>query len=81
MLDLWFRQLPKAEQEERKRFIQSNKKVLDLLDEILYNISIEESKSSKEDYDSPSWAYRQAHKNGELAMIDKIRKIIQIKEI
>jgi hypothetical protein len=29
-------------------------------------------------YDTPNWAYRQAHKNGQRAMLEKIRKIISL---
>lgn len=81
MLNQWFKHLPKAEQEERKRFIQENSKVLDILDEILYNVSIEVEKSRIVDYDNPAWAFKQAHTNGDLERIDKIRKLIKIKEI
>lgn len=81
MQDRWFRHLPKEHQAERKSFIQANKKVLDFLDEILYNMSIDEVKSSLTDYDCPSWAYKQAHINGTIAAIDKIRTLIKLKEI
>jgi hypothetical protein len=81
MQDRWFRHLPKEQQAERKSFIQANKKVLDFLDEILYNMSIDEDKSSPTDYDCPSWAYKQAHVNGFKDALDKVRKLIHIKEI
>lgn len=77
----WYQHLPKDQQEERKALVRGSKKVLDFLDEILYNISIDEAKSSQTDYDCPSWAYKQAHINGVQAALDKVRKLIQIKEI
>ncbi len=81
MQDKWYRHLPKDQQEERKNLVKSNKIVLDFLGEILYNMSIDEDKTSSLDYDCPSWAYKQAHINGFKDALDKVRKLIHIKEI
>lgn len=57
----WFSHLPKPDQEYFKNAVLSSQKVLDRLHQIVYTMSIVESAS---DYDSPSWAYKQADTNG-----------------
>lgn len=75
----WFSSLPRAEQEQRKKFIESNEKVLDIAREIVYNM-IMESRTSFKDYDSPSWAYKQADNNGYVRALEDVHKLLTIKE-
>lgn len=52
------------EKEEIKLFLQNNKLVLDKLKEIVYNIHNSKLKCQEVDYNSASWAYKQADTNG-----------------
>lgn len=74
----WFSNLPKNQQDDRKVLIENSEKVLDILQEIVYNMSIVESKSVNTDYDSPSWAFKQAHSNGKL---DAYREVISLLKV
>ena len=62
MKTIWFMDLPKDEQEGFKREVKSAKNVLDKLEQIVQN-KIKEIVITN-DYDSPSWAYKQADRNG-----------------
>jgi len=74
----WFRGLKTDEVEERKSFLLSNQKVLDILKEIVYNIRISCENVSETDYDSPSWSHKQAHHNGEVASLKRIERLITL---
>lgn len=50
--------------------------VLDKLYKICYNRSVELKKVNKTDYDSPSWAHKQAHLNGQLEELELILSLI-----
>lgn len=73
----WFQDLPKPEQDRFKQEVLNSKKVLDKLKELCYNLRVE-SKST--DYDSPSWAFKQADQNGYNRALDDVIKILTIKE-
>lgn len=61
----WFSHLPnKNSQEEFKKLVLSSQKVLDRLKDICYNTIQDGVKTHETDYESPSWAYRQADQNG-----------------
>lgn len=83
MQQVWFNKLPKAEQERRKELVKSSKFILDILDEILYNKSIEvgNTEFDPSQYQSPSWAYMQADRNGYQRALRDVRKILDIKGI
>lgn len=76
----WFSNLPKADQEDRKKFVLSNAKVLDILSQIVYNMSIVESKPSNKDYDSPNWAYKQAHQNGKVEALNEVLRLLKVSD-
>lgn len=71
----WFNHLPKDEQEQFKQQVHGCKKVLDRLGEICYTMRVE-SKST--DYDSPSWAFKQADANGYNRAIEDIVKFLDV---
>jgi len=79
MKSKWFQHL--QDPKERKNFkdgVANSKFVLDRLKEICYN-SIEESgKSSKNDYDKPSWAYYHADRLGYIRALKEIIELLQI---
>lgn len=73
---IWVKDL--KNEEERTKFketVLNSQKVLDKLREIVYNMSIDRERVKSTDYDSPSWAYKQAHLNGEQ---EAYRKVIEI---
>ena len=60
MQSRWFSHLSSKEQEEFKKLVSGSHKVLDRLREICYNTIKNGVTAPKADYDSPSWAYKQA---------------------
>ena len=78
MQTLWFQHLPRAEQEEFKKLVLGSKKVLDRLKEICYNTTHNEVVTHVVDYESPSWAYKQADRNGYLRAYDEIFKLCDL---
>lgn len=76
MKTIWFMDLPKDEQEGFKKEVKSAKNVLDKLEQIV-------QKKIKEivvldDYDSPSWAYKQADRNGYNRALTEIINILHL---
>jgi len=79
--DIWLRDAKTPqEREEIKNSLLSEQKVLDKLREILYNMQVSKEASVLADYDTPSWSHKQAHLNGEAAMLRKIIDIVTIRE-
>jgi hypothetical protein len=68
--------LPKDEQEGFKREVKSAKNVLDKLEQIVQN-RIKEIVITN-DYDSPSWAYKQADRNGYNRALTEIINILHL---
>lgn len=64
----------KAEREEITKTLKSYKPAFDALKEHL------SEKPTHPGYDSPSWAYKQAHQNGYNEAIRDVLKLIDIKE-
>ena len=67
--------------DERIKFensLRSAKTVLDRLTDILneYEKSLDRSETSVEIYDLPNWDYRQAHKNGYRACLNRIKELV-----
>lgn len=59
----WLANLKDPDRSNLEELILGNTKVLDRLSEICYNM-LKSGDASKDDYDSPSWAYKQADKLG-----------------
>jgi hypothetical protein len=68
--------LPKDEQEGFKKEVKSAKSVLDKLEQIV-NSKIKEIVITN-DYDSPSWAYKQADRNGYNRALTEIINILHL---
>lgn len=73
----WFSHLPKPEQENFKRAVLSSEKVLDRAREIVYNMIKVESLA---DYDSPSWAFKQADLNGYNRALRDVAALLNISD-
>jgi hypothetical protein len=77
MQSAWLNGTKDQERENLKNYIISNKKMLDILNKILYNM-YREVENSSYDYDSPSWAHKQAHINGVKETLNKIMKLCEV---
>ena len=78
---LWLSHLKDSkEREEYKNKLLASRFLLDKLHEIVYNIVKMETRPSTKDYDSPSWAYLQAHQNGRLEAFEEILKLLSISD-
>lgn len=81
MKSIWFSHLKtKDEQEEFKKNVLGSKIVLDKLADIVYNKIKSQERSTVADYDSPSWAYRQADKVGYSRALEEIISILTMDE-
>jgi hypothetical protein len=76
----WFAGIPRDEKRKREELVLSNKILLDILAEMLYNMQEKKKDTVLGDYDSPSWSHKQAHLNGEIEAIKQIIEIVTIKE-
>jgi hypothetical protein len=76
MKTIWFMDFPKDEQDGFKREVKSAKNVLDKLEQIVQN-RIKQIVIT-DDYDSPSWAYKQADRNGYNRALTEIINILHL---
>jgi len=74
----WFNHLPKAEQEDFKKLVLSSSKVLDRLKDLCYNTIQDGVKTRVTDYESPSWAYREADRNGYLRAYQELLELLTL---
>lgn len=77
---VWFQGLPKAEQENFKKLLLSSKKVLDKAAEICYNKYESGVVTSQQDYSDPSWAYKQADRNGYLRAYKEMAELFTLSD-
>jgi hypothetical protein len=75
MKTIWFMDLPKDQQEGFKRQVSSAKDVLEKLEEIVKTKMKEVVLS--EDYNNPSWAYKQADRNGYNRALTEVLNILK----
>ena len=75
MKTIWFMDLPKDQQDGFKRQVSSAKDVLEKLEEIVKTKMKEVVLS--EDYDNPSWAYKQADRNGSNRALTEVLNILK----
>lgn len=77
----WFKHLKtKEEQEKFKEVVNSSTLILDRLREIVYNRYKNGNSISIDDYDSPSWAYKQADRLGEQRAYEFILSLLNIEQ-
>ena len=76
----WLKNLEGKERDELQKSIRSSKIMLDKLSEIVYTISESRNSPKASDYDSPSWAYLQAHNNGYLEACRHFQTLLDLKE-
>jgi hypothetical protein len=78
---IWTKNL--KDPEVKKRFestLWGSKPVLDRLSQLLSEeeAELDRTEISAEAYDNPNWSYKQAHKNGQRAMLRKIQNLINL---
>jgi hypothetical protein len=81
MISKWTSHLKTPEEKERFRnSVLGSKAVLARLQDIIKEIETEQDQIERDVrvYDTPSWAYRQAHLNGFRDCLSKINKVITI---
>lgn len=69
-----------AERTKRAQIVKESEIILDILAKICYNITSEQEKIAVGDYESPSWAYKQADRNGYLRAYQEITKMCEQKD-
>ena len=74
----WFSHLPSSEQEEFKKLVLGSQKVLDKLKQLCYNTIQNGVLPSSQDYDNPSWAYKQADRNGYLRAHQELYDLLNV---
>jgi hypothetical protein len=81
MKDIWTRHLSTPEDKEqfRKSISRQTVKRLDDIVGILLN-DLEKSEISPKNYDTPNWAYKQAHSNGYKQAMSTIKSILDLGE-
>lgn len=75
MKTIWFMDLPKDQQDGFKKQVNSAKDVLEKLELIIQGKMKEVTLS--EDYDNPSWAYKQADRNGYNRALTEVLNILK----
>ncbi len=76
----WTQGLQGQEKADVEALVKSNTILLDRLTKILYNMQVSREQSVLGDYDTPSWSHKQAHLNGESAVIKKLLDILEVRE-
>jgi hypothetical protein len=75
----WFRKI--SNQEDKKATEQAIRQaggVLEILKDLLETRLRSISKTNEDDYDSPSWAYLQAHKNGRIQDLEYVIRLLTL---
>jgi hypothetical protein len=73
----WTKHLSKEDKEDFEAYIRNSTQIVERLRNILdsYELQTMDSQADEKSYDSPSWEYLQAHRNGKLEMIRRIKKL------
>jgi hypothetical protein len=74
----WFKDVPAEEVENLKAQLIGDKKTLDKLKEIVYNMVRSEEDVRFSDYDSPNWSHKQAHRFGKMETLRTIARLIDL---
>jgi hypothetical protein len=74
----WFQGVAAEDVENLKSQLISDKKTLDNLKKIVYNMIRKLEDVRTDDYESPSWSHKQAHRNGLLEAYGSICRLISL---
>lgn len=78
MKTTWFTHLPKDQQEGFKKQVLSSRDVLERLQKIMEDKKTEVVLST--DYENPSWAYKQADRNGYDRALTEVINLLTMKD-
>lgn len=78
MKTTWFTHLPRDQQEGFKKQVLSSRDVLERLQKMLEDKKTEVVLST--DYESPSWAYKQADRNGYDRALTEVINLLNMKD-
>lgn len=76
----WLKHLPNEEHEDFKKRLLSVQDVLEVLDNILLEFQTGVEIARMPDYESASWAYKQADINGYIRAIQEVRRLIDLEQ-
>jgi hypothetical protein len=73
----WFKDIPTERKEEFERALRSSTTIVSQLLHLLDTWELDlNAQETIVDYDTPSWAAKQAHRNGDRARIRKLRDLL-----
>lgn len=75
----WVQGIASEKKEPFEQLLRNSSIVFTKLTEILENLDRDNLKTTKTDYDSPSWAYRQADQNGYRRALRDVINLITMK--
>lgn len=81
MLTKWTSHLQNAkEKEDFEKEVRSSRKALDRLKTVIdeYERELNSTETTVDQYDTPSWDYRQADNNGYRRCLNKIRRLVDL---
>jgi len=81
MITAWTHHLSDpAEKDQFEKSLRNSKWILDRLNEMLVDMdkSLDRQETSPASYDTPSWAYKQAHLNGYRSCLSKVQQLINL---
>jgi len=77
---IWTQGLPPQDKPVMEQQVKDAKIVLDRLVQMLYNMQEKRETTVLEDYDTPSWSHKQAHLNGQAAMLRQLMDMLVVRE-
>jgi hypothetical protein len=74
----WTKHLPEEQKEEFEKSVRNSFHVLDRLFQIVEEkiAEVHDKESKEADYSSNSWAYLQAHRNGKIEGLKKVKDLL-----
>lgn len=75
---LWLRNVPEDKHESYEQAIRASTIIVRRLKEILrdWEDDLDRADVKINDYDTPSWSFKQAHRNGDRSRIRKLRDLL-----
>jgi hypothetical protein len=83
MYTVWTKHLEDLEEKQKfEKYVLGSKRLLNRLKDILQEQedALDVGETSPKNYDSPSWAYKQAHSNGYRQCLNVIKKLVDLNQ-
>lgn len=81
MYTMWTKHIEDTEEKKRfEKYVLGSKRLLNRLKDILQEQedALNVGEMSPKNYDSPSWAYKQAHSNGYRQCLNVLKKLVDL---